>query len=331
MYGVVFVFCIVSVIRGTMTTGTLVAVLSYVPIFYRSMSGLLSVQIGLSAVAKPIRGLDEIFAMEREEGTEPLSIEEAHLYNGSVLLRFSDVFFTYGRVPCNVMIPELAINRGEFIVIVGESGGGKTTVFDLICKFFDPAEGDIYFMGRDIRPMQPDALRRYIALMPQESLLWNENIPGNIAYPEKKLDEDKLERVIHATALAELHERLAAAKDDTIGESGSRISGGEKQRLSVARAMNKKAFLYLFDEPTSLMDSITAEQVFRSIRALTREKKTVLMVTHNLSHAKYADRVLVFRNSRIEGFDTYETLMASCGYFASLVKSYSSSAEGTDS
>ena len=90
------------------------------------------------------------------------------------------------------MIPELAINRGEFIVIVGESGGGKTTVFDLICKFFDPAEGDIYFMGRDIRPMQPDALRRYIALMPQESLLWNENIPGNIAYPEKKLDEDKL-------------------------------------------------------------------------------------------------------------------------------------------
>ena len=331
MYGVVFVFCIVSVIRGTMTTGTLVAVLSYVPIFYRSMSGLLSVQIGLSAVAKPIRGLDEIFAMEREEGTEPLSIEEAHLYNGSVLLRFSDVFFTYGRVPCNVMIPKLAINRGEFIVIVGESGGGKTTVFDLICKFFDPAEGDIYFMGRDIRPMQPDALRRYIALMPQESLLWNENIPGNIAYPEKKLDEDKLERVIHATALAELHERLAAAKDDTIGESGSRISGGEKQRLSVARAMNKKAFLYLFDEPTSLMDSITAEQVFRSIRALTREKKTVLMVTHNLSHAKYADRVLVFRNSRIEGFDTYETLMASCGYFASLVKSYSSSAEGTDS
>ena len=331
MYGVVFVFCIVSVIRGTMTTGTLVAVLSYVPLFYRSMSGLLSVQIGLSAVAKPIRELDEIFAMEREEGTEPLSIEEAQLYNDSVLLRFSDVFFTYGRVPCNVMIPELTINRGEFIVIVGESGGGKTTVFDLVCKFFDPVEGDIYFMGRNIRPMQPDALRRYIALMPQESLLWDENIPGNIAYPEKKLEEDKLERVIHATALTELHKRLAASKNDAIGECGSRISGGEKQRLSVARAMNKEAFLYLFDEPTSLMDSITAEQVFKSIRALTSEKKTVLMVTHNLSHARYADRVLVFRNSKIEGFDTYETLMASCGYFASLVKSYSSSAEGMDS
>ena len=229
------------------------------------------------------------------------------------------------------MIPELTINRGEFIVIVGESGGGKTTVFDLVCKFFDPVEGDIYFMGRNIRPMQPDALRRYIALMPQESLLWDENIPGNIAYPEKKLEEDKLERVIHATALTELHKRLAASKDDAIGECGSRISGGEKQRLSVARAMNKEAFLYLFDEPTSLMDSITAEQVFKSIRALTSEKKTVLMVTHNLSHARYADRVLVFRNSKIEGFDTYETLMASCGYFASLVKSYSSSTEGMDS
>lgn len=324
MYGVVFVFCIVSVLRGTMTAGTLVAVLSYVPLFYRSMSGLLSVQIGLSAVAKPVRELDKIFAMERETGTEALEADEVARFKDPALLRFSQVFFTYGRVVCNVAIPELSIRRGELIAIVGESGGGKTTIFDLICKFFDPNEGELYFMGRRIRSIAPDALRRYIALMPQESLLWNGDLACNIAYPEQAADEEKLERTMHAAALCELHKRLAASDDTAIGEYGNRISGGEKQRLSLARALYKDALLYLLDEPTSLMDSITAERVFQNIRTLTKENKTVLMVTHNLSHARYADRVLVCKDSRIEGFDTYENLMASCEYFASLIKSYSS-------
>ncbi len=329
MYGIVFVFCIVTVKRGAMTAGTLVAVLSYVPLFYRSMSGLLSVQIGLSAAAKPMRDLDQLFALKREEGMQALSFHTSQASNVP-LVQFRDVFFTYGRVPCNVSISNLSINLGELIVIVGESGGGKTTIFDLICKFFDPIEGSILFMGKNIQAVRPDDLRKHISLMPQESLLWDGSIRSNICYPEQTCDEKKLHKLVQDTALSELYERLDASGSDTIGESGSHISGGEKQRVSVARAMNRDALLYLFDEPTSLMDSITAESVFHSILAMRDAHKAILVVTHNLAHAQYADRVLVFKGGRIEGFDTYENLLTSCNYFSSLVKSHSNHVEGEE-
>lgn len=192
----------------------------------------------------------------------------------------------------------LRVPKGKMTAIVGPSGTGKTTLINLVLRFYDPPPGAILIDGTDIREFTLKSLTRHMALVSQDTLLFNDTIRRNVAYGLDGAPEEKLWDALRKARLADFVSRLPEGLDTRIGDRGVRLSGGEKQRLSIARAMLKGAEILILDEATSSLDSQTETLIQESIEALLKEK-TSIVIAHRLSTIRNADSIAVIESGRL--------------------------------
>jgi ATP-binding cassette, subfamily B, bacterial MsbA len=231
-------------------------------------------------------------------------------------IAYEGVRFAYEREPVLLDL-DLDINAGEIIALVGPSGAGKTTVVNLLPRFFDPDEGRIAIDGIDVRELSLANLRSLIGIVTQETVLFDDTIRNNIAYGRADLS---LERVREAAAAAYADEfvmQLPAGYDSPIGESGLKLSGGQRQRLAIARALLKDAPILILDEATSQLDSESEALVQKALGNLMRGR-TTLVIAHRLSTVMGADRIVVMEGGRIVDQGTHQELLERGGVYKRL-------------
>ncbi|MCH7745168.1 MAG: ATP-binding cassette domain-containing protein, partial [Chloroflexi bacterium] len=212
----------------------------------------------------------------------------------------------------------LTIRKGEFIAIVGPSGGGKSTILDLLLRLQDPTEGQVLMDGEDIRNFTQKAYRRMFGVVSQETLLFNDTVYSNIAYSANGIGKAQVEQAAKAANAHEFIELLPRAYDTFVGDRGVRVSGGERQRLAIARALASEPQILLFDEATSSLDTTSERQVQEAIDKLVGTR-TAVVVAHRLSTIARADRIYVIDKGRIAESGSHDELKRQGGIYSRLL------------
>ena len=235
---------------------------------------------------------------------------------------FEDVAFRYGpRTPALKGV-SIQVRQGESVALVGPSGGGKSTILNLIPRFYDASEGRVTVGGTDVRDLTLSSLRARIALVTQEPFLFDDTIAANIAYARPGATQAEIEEAARAAAAHDFITRLADGYETRAGEGGTSLSGGQRQRIAIARAFLKDAPILLLDEATSALDTESEAQVQAALERLMQGRAT-LMIAHRLSTVKAADRIYVIDGGRVAETGTHATLVKASGLYARLAKSQS--------
>jgi len=305
------------VIEGQITIGTVVAFLGYIGGLFGPVQGLSTIY---STIRKASVSLDEIFKIlniQEHLGDSP-DARDIENVRGDVC--FENVSFHYeqsGRPLLDHV--NLSVQAGESVAIVGPSGSGKTTMMALLMRFYDPLEGRVLLDGHDLRTLKQSAIRRNIAVVLQDPLLFNDTIRANIAYGRPDASMAEIEAAARAAFAHEFIMRLPEGYDTIVGERGGRLSGGERQRITIARALLKNPPILLLDEPTSALDTESEEAVQQAIENLLHGR-TIFVIAHRLSTVVNADRIVVLKEGRIVESGTHASLVRQGGYYASLIK-----------
>ena len=232
-------------------------------------------------------------------------------------VKFSNVSFSYDDKHYALKNIDLEIKKGETAAIVGPSGAGKTTLVQLIPRFFDPQEGRVEIDGRDIRNYSLSSLRDNVGMVPQDAILFNDSIRDNLKYGKTDVSDEKMFEVLKKSRLEYLIEKMPEGLDTVIGEKGGRISGGEKQRIAVARALLKDSPILILDEATSSLDA-ESEKLLRDAMAELLYGRTALIIAHRLSTVINADRIIVLSEGKIVEMGTHEMLLSRGGLYKKL-------------
>jgi ATP-binding cassette subfamily B protein len=234
---------------------------------------------------------------------------------------FERVTFRYPARPDTAALHELnlRVEPGETVALVGPSGAGKTTIFQLIMRFFDPDAGRVTLDGIDLREVARTDLRRHLALVPQEPVIFATSACENIRFGRPEASDAEVEAAARAAAAHEFIARLPEGYGTFVGERGVMLSGGQKQRLAIARAILRDAPVLLLDEATSALDAESEQAVQRAVEALARGR-TTLIIAHRLATVKRADRIVVFQEGRVVAEGTHGALVAEGGLYARLAR-----------
>jgi len=211
----------------------------------------------------------------------------------------------------------LEIKGGTMTALVGHSGAGKSTVINLLPRFYDPQEGTISIDGKNISQINLNSLRKNISLVSQDVILFDDTIKNNISYANPEASNDELEEACKNSAASEFIEKLPKKFDTIVGENGVRLSGGQKQRISIARAILKKSPIILLDEATSSLDADSEEIVQQAINNLTKNKTTIV-IAHRLSTIHNAGVIFVLKNGGVIDSGNHDFLMNNCKEYKSL-------------
>ncbi|KAK9746928.1 ABC transporter [Popillia japonica] len=296
-----------QIVQGNMTVGDLVMV--------NGLLFQLSIPLGfLGSVYREVRqaliDMQTMFTLMTME-TAIKNKEFApylHVDPKSSSIKFENVSFDYG--PGKQILNDFTatIPAGKKVAIVGGSGSGKSTLVRLLYRFYEPKKGRILIGNNDIRDVDLESLRKAIAIVPQDSVLFHDTIKHNLHYGDLKATE---EEVMQASKMAELHDSIVKwpqGYHTQVGERGLKLSGGEKQRVAIARAILKNTPILVFDEATSSLDSITEHNILQALRRAT-DGKTSICIAHRLSTVMDADEILVLQNGKVTESGTHETLI----------------------
>jgi len=299
-----------SVLEGKSTPGTFFSFLTAVLMLYEPVKRLANVN---NIINQGIAGADRVFSIiDRVPDIEdkPNAIKLPPISRN---IDIENVTFCYETIPVLKNI-NLSIKTGEVVAFVGMSGGGKTSLVNLIPRFYDVTEGRIIIDSYDIRDVSLQSLRRQIAIVTQQTILFNDTVKNNVAYG----DIDRTEGdIINAAKAANAHDfimKLPQGYDSNIGELGTKLSGGEKQRISIARALLKNAPILILDEATSSLDSESEIEVQEALDNLMKGR-TTLVIAHRLSTIRNADRIIVLVNGEIIEEGSHETLLTKKGEY----------------
>ena len=312
-----------KVVSGTSTAGTFFSFMAAVLMLYdpvKKLSGLNNaVQQGLAAADRVF----DIIEMETDIKEQKNSVE---IKRGPHRVSFENVFFKYEDVMVLKDI-NLDVKAGEVLALVGMSGGGKTSLVNLIPRFYDVTHGAIRIDGVNICIASISSLRDQMAIVTQEPILFNDSIRNNIAYGKMNATEQEIIKAAKAAYAYDFIQRFTDKFDTNIGELGGRLSGGEKQRICIARALLKDAPILILDEATSSLDAEAEMLVQKALENLMKGR-TTFVVAHRLSTIDYADRIAVIVNGRIVEEGKREELIAQKGEFFKLYQmQYSNSQE----
>ncbi|MBC8007379.1 MAG: lipid A export permease/ATP-binding protein MsbA [Prolixibacteraceae bacterium] len=267
-------------------------------------------QRGLAAAESVFALLDE--KPEKDEGT--ISLERAH---GDIAFHNASFRYPHSDQPALKNVT-LAIRAGETIALVGSSGGGKTTLANLVPRFYHPDSGTITIDGHDIEALSLASLRRNIALVSQEVALFNDTVAANIAYGQAAgASREAIERAAAAAHALEFVRAMPQGFDTLIGENGVRLSGGQRQRLAIARTVLKDAPILILDEATSALDSESEKHVQAALEHLM-QGRTTIVIAHRLSTIENADRIVVLDQGEIAEIGTHAQLLGKGGIYAKL-------------
>jgi ATP-binding cassette subfamily B protein len=303
-----------GVARGTMTIGDFVLANSYLVQLYMPLNVLGMVYRNIKQSLTDLESMFRLLGVRPEVEDKP-GAPELDVTRGEIV--FDHVSFRYD--PRRPILEDVSfrVPPGGMVAIVGPSGAGKSTIARLLFRFYDVAEGAIRIDGQDIRDVTQKSLRRAIGVVPQDTVLFNDTIHYNIAYGRPGAAPEEVQE---AARLARIHDCVAALRDgylSPVGERGLKLSGGEKQRVAIARVILKEPHILIFDEATSALDTKTEREIQASLEEVAA-KRTTLMIAHRLSTVVAADEILVLDHGHIVERGSHAALLARGGVYAAM-------------
>jgi ABC-type multidrug transport system fused ATPase/permease subunit len=300
---------------GTITVGTVVGFNALMGRFVNPVHRIGILYSAVAVAAAALRRVDDVLNQEPENFDVPAggTAEPPTLKEG---ITYDEVNFAYGLIPTLTDV-SLSIPAGTSAAFVGPTGAGKTTLVNMLPRFYDPASGTVKLDGNDVRRYSLPALRSQIALVSQETALFNGTVRENIAMGKLDATDDEVVAAAKAACIHHFIMSLPAGYDTIVGERGNRFSGGQRQRLAIARALLRDAPILILDEATSALDAETEHEILEELAAATRGK-TVISITHRLALAMRSDVIYVLDQGKIVESGTHETLLENHGLYRKL-------------
>lgn len=303
-------------IKGTVMPGDITLYQSYFATIVSQVSSLMSLIPTIAKGIESVNSIGEVLLeddIEQNEGKEIIK----DIYGE---FDFKDVTFRYNNIDRPVLHNlNLHVDKGETIALVGESGAGKSTILNLVIGFNQVNSGEVLIDGHNMKDIDLRSYRKYLAVVPQTSILFSGTIRDNITYGVDNVDEATLDEIVKAANLTDLINSLPDGLDTMVGEHGGKLSGGQRQRISIARALIRNSKVIVLDEATSALDSISEKLIQEALNNLTKDR-TTFIVAHRLSTIKDADKIAVIADGHCVEYGTYDELMNLKGEFYQMKK-----------